>query len=70
MALTGIVALEFLGPWVAVMAMLFLAVSPLDLALARRAWQDDVMALLTLLMSWAFLRHAAGVAVGRPRRSS
>jgi 4-amino-4-deoxy-L-arabinose transferase-like glycosyltransferase len=53
------VALEFLGPWVAVMAMLFLAVSPLDLALARRAWQDDVMALLTLLMVWAFLRHAA-----------
>ena len=58
-ALTGIVALESLGPWVAVMAMLFLAVSPLDLALARRAWQDDVLALLTLLAVWAFLRHAA-----------
>lgn len=58
-ALTGVVALEFLGPWVAVMAMLFLAASPLDLALARRAWQDDVMALLTLLMVWAFLRQAA-----------
>ena len=59
-ALTGVVALEFLGPWVAVMAMLFLAVSPLDLALARRAWQDDVMALVTLLLCWAFLRHVAG----------
>ena len=58
-ALTGVVAFEFLGPWVAAMAMLFLAVSPLDLALARRAWQDDVMALLTLLAVWAFLRHAA-----------
>ena len=58
-AVTGVVALEFLGPWVAVMAMLFLAVSPLDLALARRAWQDDVMALVTLLMVWAFLRHAS-----------
>jgi 4-amino-4-deoxy-L-arabinose transferase-like glycosyltransferase len=57
-ALTGVVAAEYLGPWIAVMAMLFLAVSPLDLALARRAWQDDLMALLTLLMLWAFLRHA------------
>lgn len=58
-ALTGVVASEFLGPWVAVMAMLLLAVSPLDLALSRRAWQDDLMALLTFLAVWAFLRHAA-----------
>lgn len=58
-ALTGVVASEFLGPWIAVVAMLFLAVSPLDLALSRRAWQDDVVALLTCLMVWAFLRHAA-----------
>ena len=58
-ALTGVVAWEFIAPWVAPAAMLFMAVSPLDLALARRAWQDDVMALLTLLMAWAFLRHLA-----------
>ena len=56
-ALTGVIALEFLEPWTAVPAMLFFAVSPLDLALARRAWQDDVMALVTLLAVWAFLRH-------------
>ncbi len=67
-AITGVVAREFLGPWTAVVAMLFLAVSPLDLALARRAWQDDVIALLTLLAAWAFLRHASGG--GRLSRAS
>ena len=56
-ALVGVVGFEFLSPWIAIVAMLFLAVSPLDLALARRAWQDDVMALLTFLMLWAVLRH-------------
>jgi hypothetical protein len=58
-AMTGLVAYQFLDPWIAPIAMLFLAVSPLDLALARRAWQDDVLSLATLLMVWAFLRHAA-----------
>ncbi len=56
-ALVGVVGFECLSPWIAIVAMLFLAVSPLDLALARRAWQDDVMALLTFLMLWAVLRH-------------
>jgi hypothetical protein len=49
-ALAGAIAARFLGGWAAAVALLFLAVSPLDLALARRAWQDDVMAFVTLLM--------------------
>jgi hypothetical protein len=57
-AVAGLIALSFLEPWAAVVAMLFLAVSPLDLALARRAWQDDVLAFTTALMLWAFLAHA------------
>jgi hypothetical protein len=62
---TGAIALDLLDPWVAPITALFFAASPLDLALARRAWQDDVMALLTVLMLWSFLRHAA-----RGRRAS
>lgn len=49
-ALTGVLAWYLLSPWSAALAMLFLAVSPLDLALARRAWQDDVVAFATLAM--------------------
>jgi 4-amino-4-deoxy-L-arabinose transferase-like glycosyltransferase len=50
-ALTGVLAWTLLSPWCGAIAMLFLAVSPLDLALARRAWQDDVVALATLVMA-------------------
>jgi 4-amino-4-deoxy-L-arabinose transferase-like glycosyltransferase len=39
--------------------MLFLAVSPLDLALARRAWQDDVVMLATLLILSLLLKALA-----------
>ena len=49
-AFTGVIAWNLLSPWCAALAMLFLAVSPLDLALARRAWQDDVVACATLLI--------------------
>jgi hypothetical protein len=59
-AATGMIAWSALGTWPAVAAMSFLAVSPLDLALARRAWQDDVVMLITLAMLLAFLRAARG----------
>jgi hypothetical protein len=61
-ALTGVLAWNLLSPWGAALAMLFLATSPLDLALARRAWQDDVVALATLLMVALLLK-----ALARPR---
>ena len=49
-AATGVLAWNLLSPWCAALAVLFLAVSPLDLALARRAWQDDVVAFATLVV--------------------
>ena len=58
-ALTGVLAWVLLSPWCAVLAMLFLAVSPLDLALARRAWQDDVVALATLSIVALLLKALA-----------
>jgi hypothetical protein len=58
-ALTGVLAWNLLSPWCAALAMLFLAVSPLDLALARRAWQDDVVALATLAIVALLLKALA-----------
>jgi 4-amino-4-deoxy-L-arabinose transferase-like glycosyltransferase len=59
-ALTGALAWETLGAWPAVAAVSFLAVSPLDLGLARRAWQDDVVLLIATLMLAAFVRAVTG----------
>jgi 4-amino-4-deoxy-L-arabinose transferase-like glycosyltransferase len=54
----------FFHPWVAAMALLFAIVSPMDLAMARRAWGDEPFAFLTLAVTWTFLLHARA-----PRRS-
>jgi 4-amino-4-deoxy-L-arabinose transferase-like glycosyltransferase len=59
-ATTAALAWEFTGPWSAVAATAFMAVSPLDLGLARRAWQDDVVMLVAVLMLAAWMRVAAG----------
>lgn len=59
-AITGALAWEMLGAWPACAAVAFLATSPLDLALARRAWQDDVVMLLAALLLAAFVRAATG----------
>jgi 4-amino-4-deoxy-L-arabinose transferase-like glycosyltransferase len=56
LVLTGWLAIRFLDPWSATMALLFLATSPLDLVIAGRTWQDEVVALLALLMTHAYLR--------------
>ena len=53
------IALGAFDGWVAAIAVLFLACSPLDLAIARRAWVDDVLGLVASLMLWAFVRAAA-----------
>jgi len=60
MVIVGAIAFGEIDPWVGVVAMLFLATSPLDLELARRAWQDDVTSLLALGMLWTFLHAARG----------
>jgi 4-amino-4-deoxy-L-arabinose transferase-like glycosyltransferase len=54
----------FFPPWVAVMALLFAIVSPMDLAMARRAWGDEPFAFLALAAAGTFMLHARA-----PRRS-
>ena len=66
-ALTGVLTWYLLSPWCAALALLFLATSPLDLALARRAWQDDVVAIATLLMLTLLLKALARPAERRWR---
>ena len=48
-----------LDAWAAALAVAFLAASPLDLAIARRAWADDVLGLIASAMLWVFLRATA-----------
>jgi hypothetical protein len=52
--------LRFLGPRVTAVALLFAVASPLDLAMARRVWGDELFALCALAALLAFLEHAAG----------
>ncbi len=44
--------LRFFPSWGVAAALLFLAVSPADLAIARRAWPDAVVELLGILLAW------------------
>jgi hypothetical protein len=66
-ALTGGLAWSLVGPLVAPLAMLLVAVSPLDLAISRRAWQDTVVELLTLALVALVLRSVAAERPGRSR---
>jgi 4-amino-4-deoxy-L-arabinose transferase-like glycosyltransferase len=52
-----------IDPWVAAAALLFVIVSPLDLAMARRAWGDELLALCSAAMMLAAARLIA-----RPQR--
>jgi hypothetical protein len=54
--------LPLLGPWPTAAALLLAVVSPLDRAMARRAWGDELLALCALVSMAALARHAA-----RPR---
>jgi len=49
------IALEIGGAPCAALAILLLASSPLDLAIARRGWQDATQAAVTLGVAWAFV---------------
>ncbi len=49
-----------LGPWASVIALLFAAVSPLDRAMARRVWGDELFAACSLAALAAFIAWAAG----------
>jgi hypothetical protein len=54
-----LIARSVTRPEVAAIAVLVAAVSPLDLAIARRAWTDGVLAALVLTMAFACVRQSA-----------
>jgi hypothetical protein len=43
-----ILGLRFFNPWITLYALLFMGVSPMDLAIARRAWQDAMLGCIGL----------------------
>ncbi|MBU1121544.1 MAG: glycosyltransferase family 39 protein [Candidatus Omnitrophica bacterium] len=45
-----LIGLRFFNRWVTVVALALASVSPMDLAIARRAWQDGVLALFAALL--------------------
>lgn len=42
------IGLRFFNPWIALCALLFMSVSPMELAIARRTWQDAMVGCLGL----------------------
>jgi 4-amino-4-deoxy-L-arabinose transferase-like glycosyltransferase len=48
----ALIGIRFLPPWAAVAAMLFYAVFPPDLAIARRTWTDAIVEPIGLLLVW------------------
>ena len=53
--------LRFFPSWCVVFALLFLAASPADLAIARRAWPDATVELLGILLAWVACEIACGI---------
>ncbi|MBU0604818.1 MAG: glycosyltransferase family 39 protein [Candidatus Omnitrophica bacterium] len=45
-----LLGLRFFNRWVTVVALVLMSVSPMDLAIARRSWQDSVLAFAGLLL--------------------
>lgn len=43
-----VLGLRFFNPWIALTALLFMSVSPMDLAIARRVWQDAMLGCIGL----------------------
>jgi len=46
--LLAVIGLRFFNPWITAYALLFMSVSPMDLSIARRAWQDSMLGCLGL----------------------
>ncbi len=62
--LTGLLGWHVFSRWIGLISMAFISVSPLDLTLARRAWQDSFVAALGL----ALLCMCVGATTARYRR--
>jgi 4-amino-4-deoxy-L-arabinose transferase-like glycosyltransferase len=45
-----LMGLRFFNPFITAVALLFMAVSPMDLTIVRRAWQDGVVGLVSVLL--------------------
>lgn len=45
-----LLGLRFFNPWITAAALLLISVSPMDLAIARRSWQDGFFALFAILL--------------------
>lgn len=58
------IGLRSLNPWATAIALLFAVVSPLDRAMARRVWGDELFAACALATLHAFIAWASG-----PRRT-
>jgi hypothetical protein len=61
----ALIGIRFLPPWAACAAMLFYAVFPADLAIARRTWTDALVELAGLLLIWftcEITRNPKGIA--------
>jgi hypothetical protein len=59
-AMLGLVAYfayQFLSPWIAIGGLAFLVASPVDLAMARRAWGDEMLAFTAFAMLLALVQH-------------
>ncbi|MFH0731693.1 MAG: glycosyltransferase family 39 protein [Candidatus Omnitrophota bacterium] len=50
LALLAFMALRFLNRWAALCSIVFMAVSPVELAIARRVWQDGVVGFFSLAL--------------------
>lgn len=50
LVLIAVIGLRFFNPWITSFALLFMAVSPMELAIARRSWQDAIFGCLGLAM--------------------
>jgi 4-amino-4-deoxy-L-arabinose transferase-like glycosyltransferase len=60
LVLLAVMAIRFLPPWAALSAMLFYAVLPAELAIARRTWTDALVEFAGLLLIWCACEIAQG----------
>jgi 4-amino-4-deoxy-L-arabinose transferase-like glycosyltransferase len=56
----AVIGIRFLPPWAAVAGILFYAVLPAELAIARRTWTDALVELAGLLLIWIVCEIARG----------
>ena len=66
LAVVAAIGVRFFGPWVGALAVLLLATFPPDLVIARRAWSDALVSLLTVILLYCALALARSATSWRP----